>query len=113
MAFALLAIVCLLAFAGKLGPAYLAARVSGLTGRDSATIAVLLNTRGLTELIALNVGLSVGVIDRQIFSVLVLMALTTTLATAPLLRLIRVPVATARVSAQSTVRSPPPAAGEP
>jgi Kef-type K+ transport system membrane component KefB len=52
------------------------------------------NTRGLTELIALNVGLASGIIDRRLFSVLVLMALITTLATAPLLSIIRLPKTT-------------------
>jgi Kef-type K+ transport system membrane component KefB len=52
-------------------------------------VAVLVNTRGLTELIALNVGFSAGLISHQLFNVLVLMAVLTTILTAPLLRLIR------------------------
>jgi Kef-type K+ transport system membrane component KefB len=88
-AFALLAIICAIASAGKLGPAYLASRIGGLKPHDSATVAALVNTRGLTELIALNVGLSTGLIDRRLFSVLVLMALITTAATAPLLSVIQ------------------------
>jgi Kef-type K+ transport system membrane component KefB len=83
----LLVIVCAIASAGKLGPAYLASRAGGLRPRDAATIAVLVNTRGLTELIALNVGLSAGLINQRLFSVLVLMALIMTAATAPLLSL--------------------------
>jgi Kef-type K+ transport system membrane component KefB len=59
---------------------------------------VLVNTRGLTELIALNVGLSAGLIDQQLFSVLVLMALIMTALTAPLLTL-------------AGVGTPPPAPG--
>jgi Kef-type K+ transport system membrane component KefB len=92
-AFVLLAIVCAIASAGKVGPGYVAARVGGLGPRDSAAVAVLVNTRGLTELIALNVGLSAGLIDQRLFSVLVLMALITTIMTSPLLSLIRVPAA--------------------
>jgi Kef-type K+ transport system membrane component KefB len=83
----LLGVVCALAAAGKIGPGYLASRAAGLTSRDSAVIAVLVNTRGLTELIALNAGLGAGLIDRRLFTVLVLMALIMTVATSPLLGL--------------------------
>ena len=48
-------------------------------------IAALVNTRGLTELIALNVGLSAGIIHQKLFTILVLMALITTIATGPLI----------------------------
>lgn len=88
-ALALLALVTAAACLGKLGPAYLASRIAGLGRRDSATVAALLNTRGLTELIALNVGLSYGIISRQLFTVFVLMAFLTTLMTGPLLSLVR------------------------
>jgi Kef-type K+ transport system membrane component KefB len=90
-AFGLLALVCVIASAGKLGPAYAASRLGGLGRRDAATVAALLNTRGLTELIVLNVGLSAGLIGEQLFSVLVLMALIMTIVTAPLLSLIGSP----------------------
>jgi Kef-type K+ transport system membrane component KefB len=88
-AVAVLALVCAVACLGKLGPAYAACRVGGLGPEDSATVAVLVNTRGLTELIVLNAGLSAGLIDERLFSVLVLMALMMTIATTPLLSLIR------------------------
>lgn len=88
-AFAMLALLCVIACVGKLGPAYLGSRLGGLSRSDSAGVAALVNTRGLTELIALNVGLSAGLIGRPLFSVLVLMALLMTMATAPLLSLIR------------------------
>jgi Kef-type K+ transport system membrane component KefB len=88
-AFVVLILVCAIASAGKLGPGYVASRIGGLGRRDAATVAVLVNTRGLTELIALNVGLSAGLIDRRVFSILVLMAVITTIATAPLLSLLR------------------------
>jgi K+:H+ antiporter len=90
-AFALLALVCLIAIGGKLVPAYAASRIGGLSPRDSAGVSVLVNTRGLTELIALNVGYSAHIINQQLFTVLVLMALITTLGTSPLLSLIRLP----------------------
>jgi Kef-type K+ transport system membrane component KefB len=85
----LLALIAVIACAGKLGPAYAASRLSGLEPRQSATIAALLNTRGLTELIALNVGYQAGLINQRLFTVLVLMALATTLMTGPLLTVIR------------------------
>jgi Kef-type K+ transport system membrane component KefB len=88
-AFLLLVVVLVIACAGKLGPGYGISRASGLSARDSATIAALVNTRGLTELIALNVGLTAGIIDQRLFTVLVLMALITTLATGPLLSVIK------------------------
>jgi Kef-type K+ transport system membrane component KefB len=86
MAFVMLAVLFALATAGKIGPAYLAARAGGLAPKDGVTVALLVNTRGLTELIALNVGLSAGLIGQRLFSVLVLMAVLTTVMTAPLLR---------------------------
>ncbi len=88
MAFAMLAICCALGAAGKLGPGYLAARAGGLKPADAATVAALVNARGLTELIVLNVGLSAGLLDQRLFTVLVLMALLMTAATVPLLALI-------------------------
>jgi K+:H+ antiporter len=99
-AFLLLAVIVVIACAGKLGPGYWISRARGLAARDSATIAVLVNTRGLTELIALNVGLVDGIINQRLFTVLVLMALITTLATGPLLSVIR------------PARAPQPAADE-
>ncbi|MEU6829969.1 cation:proton antiporter [Nocardia beijingensis] len=79
------------ALAGKLGGTYVAARL-GRTGRtESAALAALMNTRGLTELVILNVGLTIGVIDERLYSLLVLMALITTAMTAPLLKLFGVP----------------------
>src|SRR5580693_1803569 len=94
----LLVILCALASAGKLGPGYLGAKLGGLGRRDAATVAALVNSRGLTELIALNVGLSAGLIDERLFSILVLMAVLTTVATAPLLSLIRAPAAASQGS---------------
>jgi Kef-type K+ transport system membrane component KefB len=85
----LLALIVVIACAGKLGPGYLAARLSGLERGPAATIAVLLNTRGLTELVALNIGLQAKVISPTLYSIFVLMALMTTIATSPLLSLIR------------------------
>jgi Kef-type K+ transport system membrane component KefB len=88
-AIVLLLAVFLIASLGKLGPAYATSRLAGLEPRTSATIAALVNTRGLTELIALNVGLQAGLINQRLFTVLVLMALLTTLMTGPLLTALR------------------------
>ena len=88
-AFAALALLTAIASIGKLAPAYLASRAGGLDRTDAATTAALVNTRGLTELIALNVGLSAGLIGQRLFSVLVLMAVLTTTTTGPLLTLIK------------------------
>lgn len=88
-AFVLLAVFVAVATIGKAGPGYAASRLGGLDRRDSATVAVLVNTRGLTELIALNVGFSTHLIGQQLFSILVLMAVLSTVMTAPVLHLIR------------------------
>jgi Kef-type K+ transport system membrane component KefB len=82
---ALLGVVCVLATAGKWGVGTLAARAASLSWRESNIVGVLLNTRGLTELIALNVGLQAGIISKRLYTVFVLMALVTTVATGPLL----------------------------
>ena len=88
-AFIVLAVIIVIAVAGKIGPAYAVSRACGFPPRESATMAALVNTRGLTELIALNLGLADGLISQRLFTVLVLMALITTLMTGPLLSLTR------------------------
>ena len=77
--------ILLVACAGKLGGAYTAARYAGLPQREAAAIGALMNTRGLVELVVLNLGLSLGVIAPTLFAMLVLMALVTTAMTTPLL----------------------------
>jgi Kef-type K+ transport system membrane component KefB len=77
------------AIAGKLGGSLLAARVTGESWRDATTIGVLMNTRGLTELVILSVGLELGVINGTVFTIMVLMALVTTVMATPVLALIR------------------------
>ena len=76
------------AIVGKWVGAMAASRYSGFSLRDSAAIGVLMNTRGLTELIVLNIGLSLGMISPALFTMLVVMALVTTFMTGPALRLI-------------------------
>jgi Kef-type K+ transport system membrane component KefB len=75
------------AIAGKFFGAMLAARASGFGWRGSAVMGTLMNTRGLTELIVLNIALEAGVISQALFAALVLMALITTFMAGPLLKL--------------------------
>jgi len=70
----------------KLGGGYFAARASGLNHPESAVIAYMMNTRGLMELIVINVGLDLGVISPKVFTMLVIMAIVSTLITTPALR---------------------------
>jgi len=79
------AAIIFLAVAGKWGGSMIAARMNGMTWRESAAVGVLLNTRGLVELVILNIGLDLGVLSPALFSMMVLMALVTTLMTTPLL----------------------------
>jgi Kef-type K+ transport system membrane component KefB len=84
--------VCLLIIAvatvGKFGGTFAAARLVGLPSRFAAQLGVLMNTRGLMELIVLNVGLDLGVISPALFTMMVVMALVTTAMTGPLLALL-------------------------
>jgi Kef-type K+ transport system membrane component KefB len=75
-----------IAIIGKLAGAAIAARVSGFDWRGSAVLGTLMNTRGLTELIVLNLALSTGAISSALFAALVIMALVTTLMAGPLLK---------------------------
>jgi hypothetical protein len=77
-----------IAVIGKLAGAAVAARVTGFGWRESAVIGTLMNTRGLTELIVLNLALTAGAISNALFAALVLMALVTTLMAGPVLKLL-------------------------
>jgi Kef-type K+ transport system membrane component KefB len=80
--------ITLVATAGKYGGSLVAARLAGLPWRTATALGALMNTRGLMELIVLNVGLDLKVISPALFAMMVLMALATTLATAPVLHLL-------------------------
>ncbi|MDP1823230.1 MAG: cation:proton antiporter [Archangium sp.] len=82
--FAIIAVATL----GKFGGSSIAARLTGLTWRESTAVGVLMNTRGLMELIVLNIGLDLGVISPTVFTMMVVMALVTTFTTTPVLRLV-------------------------
>lgn len=73
-----------LASIGKFGGSTIAARLTGMSWREASTIGVLMNTRGLMELVVLNIGYDLGVISPRVFTMLVIMALVTTFATAPI-----------------------------
>jgi len=84
-------LVCLaiiaVAMLGKLGGTMLAARFMGMKWNESFAIGALMNTRGLVELIALNIGYDLGILTPEIFTMMVLMALATTFMAGPLLHL--------------------------
>jgi Kef-type K+ transport system membrane component KefB len=82
---AICGIVIAVAIAGKLGGSSLAARWSGMGWRDALAIGALMNTRGLMELIVLNVGYDLGILPPALYTMMTLMALTTTCMTGPLL----------------------------
>jgi len=85
------AAIIFVATLGKFGGTFAAARVTGQSWRDSAALGALMNTRGLMGLIVLDIGLEMGVISKTLFAMMVLMALATTLATAPTLRWLKLP----------------------
>ncbi|HSC88857.1 MAG TPA: cation:proton antiporter, partial [Polyangiaceae bacterium] len=74
-----------LATLGKFGGSMLAGRYTGLRWREASAIGILMNTRGLMELIVLNLGLDLGVLSPTVFTMMVIMALVTTVATTPVL----------------------------
>ncbi len=84
-------LVCLLIIAvaslGKLAGTAVPARLTGASWRDALQLGALMNTRGLMELIALNIGYDLGILSPRIFTMLVIMALVTTMLTGPLLSL--------------------------
>ncbi len=79
-------LIILVATVGKFGGTVLAARLAGLDWRSTMALGTLMNTRGLMELIVLNIGLDLQVISPVLFAMMVFMALTTTMITAPVLR---------------------------
>ncbi|MFC4148111.1 cation:proton antiporter [Micromonospora mangrovi] len=81
-----LAAIILVACLGKMAGATLPARAFGLPWRDARRLGILMNTRGLTELIVLNIGVSLSVLDSQMFTMMVIMALVTTAMAGPLLQ---------------------------
>jgi Kef-type K+ transport system membrane component KefB len=83
-----LSLVLCAAILGKIVPVYIAGRFSGFNPRESVILGSLMNTRALMELIVLNIGFDLGFIPQNVFTMLVIMAVTTTVMTGPLLRVL-------------------------
>ncbi len=82
---AALGLILLVAVVGKYAGTVLPARMSGMSWRDAGAFGTLMNTRGLTEIVILSIGRELGVIDQEMFTMMVLMALVTTAMAGPLL----------------------------
>ena len=80
--------ILVVAITGKLVGAYGGAQLAGIRGRNAGVMATLMNTRGLTELVILGVGLQLHILNKSLYSLLVVMALVTTAMSGPLLKLI-------------------------
>jgi Kef-type K+ transport system membrane component KefB len=81
--------VMVVAIVGKVGGTMVAARWAGMSWNESGMLGVLMNTRGLIELIVLNIGYELGILTPRVFSMMVIMALVTTCMTGPLLSLLK------------------------
>lgn len=100
-----LALILLVAVGGKFTGAYVAARLNKVPKRQSAALATLMNTRGLTELIVLNVGLQLGFLNQELYSLMVVMAVVTTAMAGPILsRLVGRPTEDGRYAERLAVR---------
>ena len=80
--------ILVVAIGGKLVGAYGGAQLAGIRGRNAGVMATLMNTRGLTELVILGVGLQLHILNKSLYSLMVVMALVTTAMSGPLLKLI-------------------------
>jgi Kef-type K+ transport system membrane component KefB len=83
-----LGVILVVAVVGKLGGTWLGARAAGIRGRNAGVMATLMNTRGLTEIVILGVGLQLHILTKPLYSLMVVMALVTTAMSGPLLKLI-------------------------
>jgi Kef-type K+ transport system membrane component KefB len=83
-----LALILLVAISGKYVGAFVGARIQGVRTRQAAVLATLMNTRGLTEIVILTVGLQLGILDGPLYSLMVVMALVTTVMAGPVLAVI-------------------------
>lgn len=81
-------LIVFVAMFGKIGSSAVSAKITGHSWKDSLSLGILMNTRGLIELIVLSIGYDLGILSAQLYTILVLMAITTTLMTGPLLDLI-------------------------
>ena len=83
-----LCLIMAVAIIGKFGGAFLGGRIAGIRSRQASALAVLMNTRGLTEIVILSVGLQLGILGRPLYSLMIVMAIATTAMAGPLLKLI-------------------------
>src|SRR5215471_9071873 len=83
-----LCLILLVAIVGKFGGAFAGARLAGVGGRRAGVLATLMNTRGLTGIVILSVGLQLNILDQSLYSLMIVMAIVTTAMAGPLLRLI-------------------------
>jgi len=95
------ALVLLAAVAGKFGAVSIAARVQGTPWRDSLALGALMNTRGLMELVVLNIGYDLGMLSPQMYTMMVIMALTTTCMAGPVLSVLSKKAASSQSPASS------------
>jgi Kef-type K+ transport system membrane component KefB len=93
------AAIIAIAMLGKLGGTMIAARFLGIEWRESFALGALMNTRGLVELVALNIGYDLGILSPEIFTMMVLMALATTFMAGPLLNLVSRPASHSQADA--------------
>jgi Kef-type K+ transport system membrane component KefB len=80
-----LCLILLVAIAGKFAGAFAGARLAGVRGRDAGVLATLMNTRGLTGIVILSVGLQLHILDQSLYSLMIVMAIVTTMMAGPLL----------------------------
>ena len=97
--------IALVACVGKFGGSVLAGRATGLPWREASAVGILMNTRGLMELVILNIGLDLGVISPALFAMMVIMALVTTFMTTPLLERVHPMDQLAKQLAEVSVRA--------
>lgn len=101
--------ILVIAVAGKFLGASLTSRITGTSWKNSLGLGVLMNTRGLVELVVLNAGLELGILSPALFTMMVLMALATTFMTTPLLDLLKIRAVEEPVGKSATVSSQRPA----
>lgn len=82
-------LIILVAIAGKFGGSTIAAKFVGQSWKDSMIIGSLMNTRGLMELVVLNIGYDLGILNAEVFAMMIIMALVTTFMTGPMLNIIQ------------------------
>jgi hypothetical protein len=83
-----LCLILLVAIVGKFGGAFAGARLAGVRGRRAGVLATLMNTRGLTGIVVLSVGLQLHILDQSLYTLMIVMAIVTTAMAGPLLNLI-------------------------